>query len=110
MITTMQQIIQELLVGNVLLYIIVGGIFAMVVGAFTIDRNGSIGIIFTLPICGGLVAPTVAFLVAVVTDTTFAFSLPGLILPLICVLMISMLLSYGYSLEPSAVELPFKQS
>lgn len=98
----------QLLSGNVLLYLIIGGIFALVVGAITIDRNGSTWIVVALPVAGGLVAPMVAFVVALLTDTVFSFSIPGLILPLIAVLMVSLLLTYGYSVEeaPAGV-LPF---
>lgn len=108
MIPTLQQIILQLLTGNVLMYVIIGGLFSMVVGLFAIDRNGSTWIVVALPIAGGLVAPMVAFIVALLTDTVFSFSLPGLILPMVAVLMVSLLLTYGYSLEqaPAGV-LPF---
>jgi len=99
MIEAIQQTILELLSGNVLLYLIIGGIFALVVGAVTIDRNGSTWIVVALPIAGGLVAPMVAFVVAILTDTVFSFSIPGLFLPLIAVLAVSLLLTYGYSVE-----------
>jgi len=110
MIEAIQQTVLEVLTGNVLLYLIVGGVFALVIGAVSIDRNGSTWIVVALPVAGGLVAPMVAFVVAVVTDTTFSFSLPGLVLPMIVVTVLSLLLCYGYSLETAEpAALPFKE-
>lgn len=99
MILAIQELILELLTGNVLMYLIIGGVFALLVGAVSIDRNGSTWVVFALPVAGGLVAPAVAFIVALLTDTVFSFSIPGLILPLIAVLIVSLLLTYGYSVE-----------
>ncbi len=108
MIPAIQDTVMQLLTGNVLLYVICGGVFALLVGAITIDRNGSTWIVVALPVAGGLVAPMVAFIVALLTDTVFSFSLPGLILPMIVVCVVSLLLTYGYSVEESpAGVLPF---
>ena len=108
MISAIQETIMQLLSGNVLLYLIIGGVFSLLIGAIVIDRNGSTWIVVALPVAGGLVAPMVAFVVALLTDTVFSFSIPGLILPLIAVLMVSLLLCFGYSLEVEpAVDLPF---
>ncbi|GAH99797.1 unnamed protein product [marine sediment metagenome] len=98
----------DLLTGNVLMYVICGGIFSLIIGSVVIDRNGSTWIVVALPFCGALVAPMVAFIVSLITDTVFSFSLPGLILPLIAVLIVSLLLTYGYSVEEApAGALPF---
>lgn len=99
MIPAIQETIMQLLSANVLLYLIIGALFSLLVGAICIDRNGSTWIVFALPVAGGLVAPMVAFIVALLTDTVFSFTLPGLILPLIAVLIVSLLLTYGYSVE-----------
>lgn len=111
MIEAIQETVLQLLTGNVLLYVIVGGIFALVIGAIAIDRNGSTWVVFALPVCGGLVAPATAFLVATVTDTVFSFSLPGLVLPMLVVGALSLLLCFGYSLEEASApaKLPFEQ-
>ncbi|GAI06346.1 unnamed protein product [marine sediment metagenome] len=102
MIPALQQIILQLLTGNVLMYVIIGGIFSLIIGAVLIDRNGSTWIVVALPLCGAIVAPAIAFIVALLTGTVFSFSIPGLILPLIIVCVVSLLLCYGYSVEVSA--------
>jgi len=109
MIPAIQETIMQLLSGNVLLYVIVGGVFALIIGAISIDRNGSTWIVVALPFCGAIVAPAIAFIVALLTDTVFSFSIPGLILPLIVVCVVSLLLCYGYSLDTETpAELPVK--
>jgi len=106
----MLELVEQLLTGNVLLYVICGSVFALVIGAFAIDRNGSMGIVIALPVVGALVAPITAFLVSMITDTSFGFNLPSLVLPMIVVAVISLLLCYGYSQDISDAkkQLPFQ--
>ena len=76
----MIELAQQILTGGGLLYCIAGAFFALIIGAFSID--------------GGV----------------FAFNLPGLVLPMVVVGVISLILCYGYSLDASAQakELPFE--
>lgn len=99
----MLDLIEQLLIGNVLLYCIVGAILSLVVGALAIDKNGGVGIVLALPFAGAIIAPTVAFVVLMVTDTVFAFNLPSLILPMVVVVVVSLILCYGYSLDLSVL-------
>jgi len=59
---------------------------------------------------GGLLYCIAGAFFALIIGGVFAFNLPGLVLPMVVVGVISLILCYGYSLDASAQakELPFE--
>jgi len=92
--------LEQMITLPMLLYAICGGVFALLVGALSVDRNGEMGILIVLPIVGAIVAPIVAFILSKLSGV-LTFSIPGLVLPLMCVLGVSVLLTYGCSVDLS---------
>lgn len=92
--------LEQIITLPMLLYAITGGVFGLLVGALSVDRNGEMGILIVLPIVGAIVAPISAFVLSLWTGI-LEFSLPGLVIPLMCVLGVTVLLTYGCSIDIS---------